>query len=273
MKERFLDEYRTDDAIKKYSNETAGDGITYLLENEYGEIYLEVIRDVLRTGEFHEGLRILEFGSGAGMNLISLLNRLGTDNISIDAAYGTDFSSRLLEVARSQADGQLTSSHLGKVRFCLASNENLLDDLSNGLGVSKDQLSNTFHFIFGVNTYRYCYRLNSESECSRNIYELLVKGGACVIIDMNDRFPFYRSRLRDRLTKPKAEYYLPTLDEYVESFQSAGFEIIKKDNFCWIPHSSSGVSFELLKYLSPILDRLAPHRAMRSLVIAHKPPC
>lgn len=271
MKEKFLDEYSSDDAVKKYTKETAGYGITYLLENIYGQIYLNIVNELVKKEDIIEGLRLLEFGCGAGMNLIFLLNLLENHNIKVDVAYGSDFSEKLIESAKMEANKILSDSSLKKVNFYVASNENLHKELSDNLGSDQSDISNSFHFVFGINTFRYCHRLKKEKECARNIFNLLVRGGSCVIIDMNAKYPLFRSAVSDRLTKPKEEYYLPSLDEYVEPFESTGFEIITKKNFCWIPHSAKGITFNLCKLLTPILDKLVPNYAMRSLVIARKP--
>src|ERR1700723_9006 len=47
--EKFLDEYVSEDAVRKYTTQTAGYGITYLLRNEYARIYLNVVESCLRT--------------------------------------------------------------------------------------------------------------------------------------------------------------------------------------------------------------------------------
>ncbi len=266
-----LSEYSTEEAIKKYSKKTAGEGISYLLENVYGAIYLDVINELLKTVNVPNGLRILEFGCGAGMNLIYLVNLLTKHNIQMEVAYGTDFSEKLIDAARIESEGYLNDAQLAKVKFFLASNENLLNALSEATDTDKEDFLNSFHLIIGVNTFRYCYRLNKAKECTENIIKLLVKGGNCIMIDMNNKFPFFRSRLRDKIEKQKWEYYLPTLDEYANAFEASGFEIINKKNFCWVPHSSHGIIFKLCKLMSPILDGLFPDYAMRSLVKSRKP--
>ena len=67
MYEKFVDEYGSEDAVRKYTTGTAGYGITYLLRNEYARIYLEVVGS-LRTSAARP-LRLLEFGCGGGMNI------------------------------------------------------------------------------------------------------------------------------------------------------------------------------------------------------------
>jgi hypothetical protein len=39
----FLKEYNADESIRKYTKETAGYGINYLLRNDYRRIYLGVL--------------------------------------------------------------------------------------------------------------------------------------------------------------------------------------------------------------------------------------
>ena len=62
MDKSFLDEYNSQDAILKYSTDTAGHGVNYLIQHEYARIYDEAIAACLRTSR--EPLRILEFGCG-----------------------------------------------------------------------------------------------------------------------------------------------------------------------------------------------------------------
>ena len=38
MNKSFLDEYNSQDAILKYSTETAGQGVNYLIQHEYARI-------------------------------------------------------------------------------------------------------------------------------------------------------------------------------------------------------------------------------------------
>ena len=104
---------------------------------------------------------------------------------------------------------------------------------------------------------------------------------------MNKKFPYYLKKFKSRKSHStntenetfmdcrKAIIYrdnnLPSLKEYVEPFQKVGFEILKKDIFCWIPHSSGKLRFTLTKTLAPLADKLIPNCAMRVLVIAKKP--
>ena len=74
--DKFLEEYSSEEAIRKYTTETAGFGISYLLENDYGEIYLETIKKYLAMQTRQAGLRLLEFVCVGGMNLIHLVSLL-----------------------------------------------------------------------------------------------------------------------------------------------------------------------------------------------------
>ena len=87
---------------------------------------------------------------------------------------------------------------------------------------------------------------------------------------MNNRFPAFRSRLRG-LERNATECYLPSLEEYASPFKTAGFEIIRQENFCWIPHSAGRALTLCCRFLSPCLNLVARGRAMRSLVVARKP--
>ena len=82
--------------------------------------------------------------------------------------------------------------------------------LRPALGRSRESPRGSFDFILGVNTLRYCHRLNNEKECAQGIHDLLKGGGVCVVIDMND--------------------------EYARLFASTGFEIRGKEHSTWIPH-------------------------------------
>jgi hypothetical protein len=87
---------------------------------------------------------------------------------------------------------------------------------------------------------------------------------------MNRKFPAFRSKFRDRKTKPAAERYLPSLDEYANPFGRAGLDVLRKENFCWIPHSAGPTMTRVLRALTPVLNVLAKPMAMRSLVVARK---
>lgn len=268
--DKVLQQYSTAEEIRKYRKDTAGDGISYLLENVYGKIYLDVI-DQFRLGGSKQGLRLLEYGCGAGMNLIHLVEKLEQRGIPVEIAYGTDFSENLIKAANAEVEKFLSPALRGKVKFFVARNETLIKDMTTNTGLQKADLEGAFDLVFGVNTLRYCFRLKKEKECVHDIYDLLRKGGVSVMIDMNDKFPFFRSRKHDLQTKPKEEHYLPSLDEYASPFPKAGLKILRKENFCWIPHSSSKGLFLLCRAASPVLNLLARSRAMRSLVVAQRP--
>src|SRR5262249_39083495 len=148
--------------------------------------------------------------------------------------------------------------------------ENLLEETSKTLGVAPESLLGTFDLMVGVNTIRYCHRLRKEDEVAQAIKNLLADQGGCVVIDMNDKFPAFRSRIRDRMEKDATAYYLPSLEEYGRPFKTAEFRILRLENFCWIPHSASAGLTTFMKTMTPLLDSVARSRAMRSLVVAQK---
>ena len=269
----FFREYTSQDAILKYTKATAGFGISYLLDHDYKAVYLEALGQ-LPAEVRRRDLRILEFGCGGGMNLLHLVSVWSRDGFSVASAIGTDFSPLLIEAANKEAHSYLSPRERSRVQFCVAKNETLLEDLSAGLGQELSKLENSFQFIIGVNTIRYCHRAGKQFDCARDIFRLLAPGGVCVVIDMNDRFPAFRSALKNKLRNRKEreeECYLPSLEEYTAPFQQVGFEVSRSEHFCWIPHSAGRLMTRLLHSLSPILSTVAGSRAMRSLVVAKKP--
>ena len=203
----------------------------------------------------------------AGMNLIRLVRQLDARKVPVEAAYGTDFSGTLVNRARQEAVAYLPKEQRSRVSFHVARNERLADDLN---GASGADLSGSFDLIIGVNTFRYCHRLNAQDACALDIKRLLRPGGVSVMIDMNDRFPLFRSRLQAAPDDPN-EAYLPSLGEYASPFEKAGFEMLKKTNFCWIPHSAGAGMTVLGRALTPFLNLVARRFAMRTLVVARKP--
>lgn len=266
----FLEEYNSEESIRKYSRQTAGAGISYLLDHEYGRIYLESIERYVPKSRLKTGIRLWEFGCGAGMNLLHLISVLEPRGIKLDFACGTDFSETLIGAARSETNTYFAPNQLNRVRFAVARNEDLIEEGARGLGLRKDGLLGSFDLVFGVNTIRYCHRLKNVDRCVAGISELLRVGGVCVVIDMNRRFPAFRSRLRSWHNRDAKDTFLPSIEEYARPFSSAGFEIVKKKNFCWIPHSAGRSLTTAMKTLTPVLNTLVPSRAMRSLVIAQK---
>jgi SAM-dependent methyltransferase len=269
----FFREYTSQDAILKYTRATAGFGISYLLDHDYRAVYLDAINRLPRQIK-QGGIRMLEFGCGGGMNLLHLLSVLGRHGFKVESAIGTDFSPVLIEAANRETQRYLTPQERSRVQFCVAKNETLLEELAVGLGEKVSNLENSFQFIIGVNTIRYCHRAGKQFDCARDIFRLLAPGGVCVVIDMNDRFPAFRSALKNKLRGKKEqeeECYLPSLEEYTEPFQQAGFEVSRSEHFCWIPHSAGRLMTRVLGLLSPVLNAVVRSRAMRSLVVAQKP--
>lgn len=267
----YLEEYSADDAIKRYTSRTAGYGISYLLEHDYAEVYLSAINAFLHLPS-GAPLRLLEFGCGGGMNLITLVSLLERKGRNIELAIGTDFSERLIEAANNEARQLLSAGQERKVKFAVARNEMLTSDLQKELYLTEAKLWQSFHVILGVNTFRYCHRLGKAAECARDISGLLAPGGICIMIDMNRRFPAFRSKFRDRKTKSEAERYLPSLAEYASPFAEAGLEILRKETFCWIPHSASPGLTTACRLLAPVFNAFAKPFAMRSLVVSRRKP-
>jgi SAM-dependent methyltransferase len=266
----FLDEYNANESVRKYTRATAGRGISYLLDHDYGNVYREVLQKYVPKARRDDGLRLFEFGCGAGMNLLHLVSLAERMRMVVECAYGTDFSDALIRAANREAQGYLTSEQQRKVRFIVARKEQLIDDVTARSTVNRQSLAGSFDIVFGVNTIRYAHRLQNLEQCVSGIKRLLRPDGVCIVIDMNRKFPAFRSRLFSRTERNNASCYLPTLDEYAAPFDAAGFEIIRKENFCWIPHSAGVTLTSAMRALTPALNALAPDRAMRSLVIARK---
>ena len=267
----FFREYTSQDAIVKYTRATAGFGISYLLDHDYKRVYLEALGR-LPPEDRQRGIHVLEFGCGAGMNLLHLVSMLHREGIEVARAVGTDFSPVLIEAAKREAKSYLREDALRRLQFTVAKNETLMTDLAASARTEPSQLANTFHFIFGVNTIRYCHAAKKELDCARGIFELLAPGGMCVAIDMNNRFPLFRSDLKNRFRRQKEEEcYVPSLEEYASPFEKSGFELLRKEHFCWVPHSAGRLMCWTLRAMSPVLNRVARSRAMRSLVVSRKP--
>ncbi|HTE87590.1 MAG TPA: class I SAM-dependent methyltransferase, partial [Terriglobales bacterium] len=147
----FFREYTSQEAILKYTTATAGFGISYLLDHDYKTVYLEAIKRLpQQVGQ--DGIRMLEFGCGGGMNLLHLVSVLSHDGFNVASAIGTDFSPVLIQAANKEAQDYLTQWELSRVQFCVAKNETLIEDMSARLGQELSKLENSFHFIIGVNT-------------------------------------------------------------------------------------------------------------------------
>jgi len=269
INDKFFEEYVSEDAVRKYTTGTAGFGINYLLRNDYAKVYLSAVDSYLQASP-PRPLRLLEFGCGGGMNIIGLVSLLEQKGVRVECAYGTDFSPRLVESAAQEAKACLTPELAKKLSFHVARNEQLAEDLAAASGRPVKDLTGFFDLIVGVNTFRYCRRLGKDQECAAGIYRMLRPGGICINIDMNNRFPAFRSKLKRSVEDP-AECYVPTLEEYASPFKTAGFDILRKENFCWIPHSAGRALTLGCRLASPFLNLVARSRAMRSLVVGRKP--
>src|SRR4030088_56067 len=128
----FLREYSADEAIARYTSRTAGHGISYLLENDYAEVYFSAIRDFLKTPP-GKSLRLLEYGCGGGMNIITLVALLERKGRSVELAIGTDFSEKLVWAANEEGKTLLTEAQREKLHFAVARNETIAADLRRAL--------------------------------------------------------------------------------------------------------------------------------------------
>jgi SAM-dependent methyltransferase len=270
-KDTFFQEYTSQQAILKYTRATAGIGISYLLDHDYKRVYLQALKR-LSPQAGARGIRMLEFGCGAGMNLVHLISLLEREGIRIEKAVGTDFSPVLINAAKNEAMNYLRPDAKRILEFQIAKNQSLVADLSAPGGAEHTGPTNSFDLILGVNTIRYCHAAKEELNCVRDIFNLLVPGGVCVVIDMNNRYPCFRSELRNRFRRvKKKECYIPSLEEYTAPFVKTGFEVLQSEHFCWIPHSAGRFSCHFFSVATPLLNAVAKSRAMRSLVVCRKP--
>jgi SAM-dependent methyltransferase len=217
----FFQEYTSKESIQKYSRATAGTGISYLLEHDYKEVYLEALKHLPEASR-QNGINMLEFGCGAGMNLIWLAAMLESQGLPVAKAIGTDFSPVLIEAAKNESRDFLSDRDQAKVEFHVANNDSLISDMAESLAEDRSAISAAFDFIIGVNTIRYSHRSEKQKDCARDIYDMLVPGGISVVIDMNQRFPLFRSAVKARLrgeNPNEPDCYLPTLEEYTEPFK------------------------------------------------------
>lgn len=206
------------------------------------------------------------------MNLVHLMAVLRRVGFRVEQAIGTDFSPLLIDAARKEAALYLPDEDQGLVQFHVARNESLVADLETALGAEGRSLPGSFDFILGVNTIRYTHTGGREADCVRDILALLRPGGVCVAIDMNDRFPAFRSALKNKLLgRQEEECYIPSLAEYAAPFEQAGYDMLRKEHFCWVPHSGGRGLVAIMRALAPLLNTVAKSRAMRSLVVARKP--
>jgi len=267
----FFDEYTSNQAILKYTRATAGYGISYLLVHDYRDVYSRAL-DQLSPEIKREGIRVLEFGCGGAMNLIQLFSLLRNKGFTVERAVGTDFSPVLIKSANQEAKNYLPENEANHLEFHVARNEELVSGLSAATAGNPEQLADSFHLIIGVNTIRYCHAAKKQFDCARDIYHLLAPGGICVVIDMNNRYPCFRSDLKNRLRRVKLEQcYVPSLEEYTAPFKDAGFDVLRSQHFCWVPHSAGPLLTLLFSGLTPLLNLVAKSRAMRSLVVCRKP--
>jgi 2-polyprenyl-3-methyl-5-hydroxy-6-metoxy-1,4-benzoquinol methylase len=156
LQNEFFKEYTSPEAISKYTRATAGVGISHLLDHDYKSVYMAAL-SLLPAPATENGICMLEFGCGGGMNLVHLVSILNREGIRIQEAVGTDFSPVLIEAAKRDARECLREDELRRIGFHVARNETLSSDLAVSLGVDQRRLEGTFDFILGVNTIRYCH--------------------------------------------------------------------------------------------------------------------
>lgn len=271
MDESFYEEYTSHDAILKYTKATAGHGISYLLDHDYKDVYMKALES-LPVEVKARGIRMLEFGCGGGMNLVHLVSVLTRAGIKIERAVGTDLSPVLIDAAKKEAKNYLRPDESGKIEFYVAKNESLVADIAAATKAAPAELAGSFDFILGVNTLRYCHRGGREISCARDILQLLKPGGVLANIDMSNRFPLFKSDLKNKFrTRKEEECYIPSLEEYAAPFKQTGFEILREEYFCWVSHSASKFMCGVLRTLAPVLNVFCKSRAMRTLVVARKP--
>src|SRR3954453_16349967 len=117
----YLDQYTSQNEISKYTKETAGFGINYLLDHDYKAVYLEaagLLPQQIKEG----GIRVLEFGCGAGMNLVRLVSLLNSDGIRVAHAIGADFAPAMVETATREARAHLENNDIDRIQFHVAAN-------------------------------------------------------------------------------------------------------------------------------------------------------
>jgi len=266
-------EYDDAGTIQRYRRATAGDGIRYLLSASYGPLFLEAARDAIReTGA--KALRIVEFGCGAGMAIHYLVEALRREGVDVELAVGADFVPAMIGAAQQELRELGDDWTKQRLRYVIATNEELAAQIAEGLGEPEESIAGSFHLAIGVNTFRYPIRHGTVGSAVQQLESLLQPGGRVVIIDMNDRFP-YQLKPRRNTDGERTRWRfgtapLPTLDGYAAPLENGGFEVVRKEHFSWMPHSASGIRFRAARAASPILDKVVADRAMRSLVVARR---
>ena len=91
---RRFSQYTSHDAIGKFTKATAGFGISYLLHHDYKSVYMRAL-DLLPQQTRERGIRILEFGCGAGMHLLHLISMLSRKGINVDKPSAASVDARV----------------------------------------------------------------------------------------------------------------------------------------------------------------------------------
>jgi SAM-dependent methyltransferase len=224
----FLEEYSEDESVRKYISETAGKGIQYILSGVYGPLCARAIDAVRAESGRDRPFRVVEYGCGAGMNLLCIVGLLAAKGVPLGAA----------QRARNRAADPAMRE---RISFLEAPNESILIDLARGLSQSPSSLRDSFDLVVGVNTFRHALRLRKQEGTAKDIARLLAPGGYSIMIDMNDKFPSFRSRRRESRGTPATQTWVPMLERFAAPFRAAGLELLETRSFCWIPHSAGSM--------------------------------
>jgi SAM-dependent methyltransferase len=272
--------YTQPEVMTRYLPSSACPGVGYAVSHVYGAIYQSIIGSIVAHRPQHHEFRVLEYGCGGGMNLLQLIQIFRAQGVGLTSAIGTDLSWSMINAAHKEAGQRLPAELKHLVRYFVARNETLAEDLAFGLGRNPQELHNTFDLALGVNTFRFTHRLKKDGDCARDLFAMLQPGGYSIMIDMNRYLRFRGSRIHDLLTGASRRSYIPSLAEYSRPFHEAGFGITcARTFFCftqlpfgtWMPGKLNGALLALCRSRKGMFDACFPRFAQHALVIARKP--
>jgi SAM-dependent methyltransferase len=249
--------YARPEKVRIYRRATASKGKLHMLRAVYAPLVADAARVALEQTHA-TAIRALEFGCGAGLGTQALMDELIRTGIDVELIVGADAEPAMIAAAQhdlAECDFGCASQ---RVAYVVASHERLSTEVPAALGISARKLAESFQLAFGLSTFRHTIQDGTAAQSVRELHRLLSPGGRLVVIDLNNRFPYRMPRL-------------PTLEDYVRLFADGGFEIEATRHVGWIPHSADGLAFLLARAASQTLHRIAPSRAMRSVVVARKP--
>ena len=111
-RDAYLMEYTDDNTIDRYITNTAGKGIQYVLAHVYGPLYSEIIDSICIKAGSNKDFRVLEYGCGAGMNLIYIVRLLFSKGVPIvEAMCALVIADRLLVQRASGVFLKATDEH------------------------------------------------------------------------------------------------------------------------------------------------------------------